>query len=149
VKVYATFVKQHEGYADQHLRGSRRGEGLLGLFPFLTFAKKEPTMAVPIVVSRTGVGSSRIVTPDTFQNPFNIGIGCVVNGTVNYTVEHTFDDILNPSFTPAGATWFPNTGLSGETANADGNYAFAVRGIRVTVASGSGTVTMTVIQSSY
>lgn len=102
-----------------------------------------------VTVGTNGVGSSRIVAPDAFQNPFNIGIGCVASGTVNYTVEHTFSDVMAMDFTSASTTWFPNSGLTGETANADGNYAFAVRGIRVSVASGTGTVTMTLIQSSY
>lgn len=100
----------------------------------------------PTSVSVTGVGTSSVVVPDYLSSPTNVGVGCVVSGTATYTVEHTFDDVFSSSFNPATATWIANTGLTGKTANADGNYAFPVRGIRLNIASGTGTVTMTVVQ---
>jgi hypothetical protein len=74
-----------------------------------------------------------------------VGVGCILSGTATYTVEHTFDDVFSPTFNPATASWLPNTGLTSQTASKDGNYAFPVRGIRLNIASGTGTVTMTVI----
>ena len=101
----------------------------------------------PVTVSQTGAGSSAVVIPDYMLNPFNIGVAVKVTGTVTYTVEHTFDDVLSPTFTPASATWFPHTTLAAQTASAVSNYAFAVRGIRVTVTAGSGTAALTLVQS--
>lgn len=100
----------------------------------------------PITVSVTGVGSSVVVPLDYRVSPTNVAIGCVVSGTATYTVEHTFDDVFSPSFVPASATWLPNSGLTAKTASTDGNYVLPPRGVRVTIASGTGTVTMTVIQ---
>lgn len=100
----------------------------------------------PTTVSVTGTGTSSVVVPDYLSSPFNVGVGCKVSGSATYSVEHTFDDVFSPTFDPATATWIANTGLTGKTANADGNYAFPVRGIRLNIASGSGTVTMTVVQ---
>lgn len=97
-----------------------------------------------VKVGTNGVGSSLIVTPDTLVNPFQIGIGCVVTGTINYTVQHSFDD---PQ-TLSAITWFDNTGLSAKTANSDGNYAFAVRAIRTKVNSGTGSVATYIVQST-
>ena len=101
----------------------------------------------PVTVSQTGVGSSTVVVPDYMLNPFNIGVAVKVTGTVTYTVEHTFDDVFAPTFSPASATWFAHTTLASLSANAVGNYAFAVRAIRVTVTAGSGTASLTLVQS--
>jgi hypothetical protein len=98
----------------------------------------------PVVVSKTGTGSSSVVPLDHYQSPFNVGFGVVVSGTVNYTVQHTFDDIFDASVTPV---WFSHPTIASLAVNADGNYAFPVRALKVLVNSGSGTATMTVIQA--
>lgn len=98
----------------------------------------------PIVVSKTGTGSSSIVPLDHYQSPFNVGVGVVVSGTVNYTIQHTFDDVQNAAVTP---TWFSHPTLASLTANADGNYAFPVTAIKVLVNSGSGSATATIVQA--
>lgn len=94
------------------------------------------------VVSKTGVGSSDALVMNTNISPFNVGFGVIVTGTVNYTVQHTFDD-------PAVgfSTWFSHPTIASQAANADGNYAFPVTGIKVLVNSGSGTATLKVIQA--
>lgn len=93
-------------------------------------------------VSKTGVGSSSALVMNTNISPFNVGFGVTVTGTVNYTVQHTFDD-------PAVgfSTWFSHPTVASQTANADGNYAFPVTGIKVLVNSGSGTATLNLIQA--
>lgn len=93
-------------------------------------------------VSKTGTGSSNALVMNTNVSPFNVGFGVVVSGTVDYTVQHTFDD-PGVGFT----TWFSHPTVAGETANADGNYAFPVTGVKVLVNSGTGTVTMNLVQS--
>ena len=72
----------------------------------------------PIVITKTGAGSSSVAPLDTYRNPFNVGIGVVVSGTVNYTIQHTFDDVFNPSVTPV---WFSHPTLASLSANSDGN----------------------------
>lgn len=93
-------------------------------------------------VSKTGVGSSEAIVTNTNTSPFNVGFGVVVSGTVNYTVQHTFDD-PGVGFT----TWFSHPTVAAATANQDGNYAFPVTGIKVLVNSGTGSATMNLIQS--
>ena len=102
----------------------------------------------PISVTVTGVNNSAPIPMDYTLPNFSVGIGCVISGTVTYTVEHTFDDIWSPTFNAATATWFPNTGLTAKSANTDGNYAFPVRAIRLRISAGTGSVTMHVIQST-
>jgi len=102
----------------------------------------------PISVTVSDIGVSAPIPMDYTLPGFSVGIGCKISATATYTVQHTFDDIWSSSFNPATATWHPNTGLSAKTANADGNYAFPVRAIRLNVAASTGTVTMDVIQST-
>lgn len=98
----------------------------------------------PTTVTVAAVGISPVIVPDYHLNPFNIGLGVKVTGTINYTVEHTFDDVYDSTVTPV---WFPNASLTAQTANKDGNYAYAVRGIRLNNASGTGSATLTVVQA--
>ena len=91
----------------------------------------------PQTQSQAGVGSSGGIVTDHYISPFNIGFGVVVSGTVNYTVQHTFD----------GTNWFNHPDVVGQASNADGNYAFPVLLIRLTVNSGTGTATLTAIQA--
>lgn len=94
------------------------------------------------IVSRTGTGSTAPLVMNTNTNPFNVGFGVVVSGVVTYTVQHTFDD-------PAVgfSTWFPHPTIAAQIANADGNYAFPVTGIRLTVTAGAGTATLKLVQA--
>jgi hypothetical protein len=63
---------------------------------------------------------------------------------VNYTIQHTFDDVQDAAITPV---FFSQPALLALSANADGNYAFPVRGIKILVNSGAGTATATIIQA--
>lgn len=75
---------------------------------------------------------------------FGIGIGVTMTGTLTYSVEHTFDDIQDPTVTPIA---FSHSTIAGKTVNADGNYAFPVRAVRLNVtAYTSGSATMTLLQ---
>lgn len=98
-------------------------------------------------LSQTGTGQTNVYVPDVNKNPFNIGLGVTVSGTVTYTVQHTFDDVFASGFDPSSATWFDHPTLAADTANADGNYAYPVTGIRVSVTAGTGTATLTIIQA--
>ena len=97
-----------------------------------------------IAISKTGTGQSSVAPLDPYQNPFQIGIGVATSGTVTATVQHTFDDVFDSSVTP---TWFNHPTLVSLTANADGNYAFPIRAIRLDVTAGTGTATATIIQA--
>ena len=96
-------------------------------------------------VSVTGTGSSAVVAVDFFRNPFNIGLGVVVTGTVSFTVEYTFSDPSDADFDASTATWF-STGLTG-IANAAQAFTVPCRAIRVTNGSGTGTSLLYVQQA--
>ena len=94
------------------------------------------------IVLQTGTGSTTPFVMNTNISPFNVGFGVTVTGTVTYTVQHTFDDPA-VGFT----TWFPHPTVAALAANADGNYAFPVTGVRLTVNSGGGTAKLNLIQA--
>ncbi len=102
---------------------------------------------IPMIRAQTGSGNSTPAVFSIFENPFNVAIACVVSGTVNYTVQHTFDDIINLG--AAGCTWFAhdNADLVAATTNQNDNYFLPCTASRVVVNSGSGTVTVTYIQA--
>lgn len=93
-------------------------------------------------VSKTGTGSSSALVMNTNISPFNVGFGVTVSGNVTYSVQHTFDD-PGVGFT----TWYSHPTIAAKTDAQDGNYAFPVTGIKLLVASGNGTATISVVQA--
>jgi hypothetical protein len=104
-----------------------------------------------VTVGTNGIASTPWVRLDEWANA-QVGIQCNVSGTVNYTVQSTDDDPnsnTNP-VAPSAVTWINTNDTNG--VNATGaiqtNYVFAPTFVRVLLNSGTGTVTMTVIQYS-
>lgn len=94
------------------------------------------------IVSKTGTGSSDAIVVDTNISPVNIGFAVVVTGTVNYSVQVTYDDPA-VGFT----TWFDDATITSKTGNEDSSISFPITGIKVLVNSGTGTATMNVVQA--
>jgi hypothetical protein len=94
------------------------------------------------IVSQTGSGSTSAIVMNTNTTPFNVGFGVTVEDTVNYTVQHSFDDPA-VGFT----TWFDHPTIYSKSTNQDGNYAFPVTAVRLTVNSGGGTATLNLVQA--
>jgi hypothetical protein len=107
-------------------------------------------MARPVRVTLGAVAVSAPIPLNNYTSPFSVGVGCDISagGSLTYTVEHTFDDVFAANFVPASATWYPNSGLTSQTTDKDGNYSAPVTAVRLNVTAWiSGTVTMTVIQA--
>lgn len=104
-------------------------------------------MPVTAIVSAKGTGASAWIPLTLHETPFNASFGVVVQGgTVNYRVEHTFDDIFDPD---VSAVAFTHEDVSANSGSADGNYAFPVRAVRlnVTVASANASIRAIFLQS--
>jgi len=99
----------------------------------------------PQVITKSSTGTSAWIPMDYKQSPFNVGLGAVVNGTITFDIEHTFDDVFDPAVTPVA---FKHSTLVSKTANADGNYAFPVRAIRINNTAGTGGTTLTILQGN-
>lgn len=92
--------------------------------------------------SRTGVGSTDVIVINTNVTPVNIGFAVIVTGTVNYSVQFTYDD-PGVGFT----TFFDDATITSKTGNEDGSINFPITGLKTLVNSGTGTVTMNVVQA--
>ena len=104
-----------------------------------------------LTVGTSGVASSRWIRLDEWS-PHQTGLQIVVNGTVNYTVQQCFQDANNPqlNLAPYQMTWASasDAGVVAQTANAVSWSTFAPPWLKVTLNSGTGSVTMTVTQYS-
>lgn len=93
----------------------------------------------------TGVANSAAVPMDHRAQFFNVGIECVVSATAAYNVQYTMDDI----YSSVSPTWFTlPTPFTAATGNAIGNLTVPCSAIRLNVTASTGTVTMTLLQSS-
>ena len=102
----------------------------------------------PTTTTVTGVGVGTPIIPDHYQSPSTMALGCTIDsGTATYSVQHTYDDPFVSGF-PSAARWFQHPVLNAQTTNADSNYAYPPRALRlnVTISSG-GTVTLVVNQA--
>lgn len=98
-----------------------------------------------IVFSTTGNGAQGALPVDHRAQVFNVGISVVISATATVTVQYTLDDIYNKSITP---TWFTVTGFNAVTTNTAGNLTIPASAIQLVTASNTGTVTLTLLQSS-
>lgn len=98
----------------------------------------------PKTIQVTGVGTSAWFPVDWYKLPVNISLHATVTGTITSTIEYTISDIYDPAVTPIA---FPVTGMSGITANTPGNVAFPIRAVRINNTAGTGTTSLTIMQS--
>lgn len=114
--------------------------------------------ATTVIVGTNTVADSPWLRFDDFAANTQVSIQCTVSGTVNYTVSQTLEDpnfvtntVMPNTFmwTPATVTWLnhPDAALVGATATKQGNYGYAPLFARVTLNSGTGTVTSTFRQA--
>lgn len=108
-------------------------------------------LAGNITIGTSGVAGSPWVRFDDWA-PGGTAIQCTASGTVNYTVQSTLDnpnDATN-SVAPSAVTWVASsdTAVVGATSTQQSNFLFAPSYARVLLNSGSGSVTMNVLQGS-
>lgn len=118
-------------------------------YHFVTSISVNQATTAAVTVGTNGVANTTWVYTDPYADA-QIGFQCTVSGTVNYTVQSTFDDPDSPTnpVAPALVTWITtnDTNMVGATTSLQSNFLFAPTYIRVLLNSGSGSVTMTVVQ---
>lgn len=105
--------------------------------------------AAALTVGTNGVAASPWISLDHWAAP-QVGLQCVVSGTVNYTVQQTLDN-PNSSMAPVAAasvTWFNSSDANAvnATGNIQTNYAYAPTFVRILLNSGTGSVIGKVVQ---
>lgn len=103
-----------------------------------------------IKAGTNGVGATPWISTNYQVAPFELAIGCVVTGTVNYTIQFTYDDYWSV---------VPNTGqgtepvafsdliLASQTATGETSRNIPVTGWRLLINSGDGAVAVKAVQS--
>jgi len=104
--------------------------------------------AAAIIAGTDGVGATPWQIVNWHISPINIGIAVIVTGTVNYTVQYTYDDPSGtyPNPTSTFPTAFDHPILNAQTATADSSISLPVAAIRLTNNSGTGTAQMVFVQ---
>lgn len=103
-----------------------------------------------VFAGTNGVGSSPWLTLNWHATSvMNVGIGLeLVSGSVNYTVQHTYDDpnnLLQGLLFPFA---FNHPVINGASASTDGSYTTPIAATRVLINSGTGVLRWRVLQSS-
>lgn len=100
----------------------------------------------PVRQTVSGAGVGGVIPLDIYLKPFNVTLACDLSAgaTASYTVQYTLDDVFASEFNPATATWFNHPDLTNQTADAVATLISPVTGIRVNVASNTGSLAFTV-----
>ena len=107
--------------------------------------------ASTLTVGTSAVSATPWVRLDEWS--FNgIGLQCDAFGTVNYTVQSTYDDPNSPTSPvgPSSVDWVnsADTAAVGATGGIQTSFTYVPTYVRVLLNSGTGTVTTTIVQSS-
>jgi len=104
--------------------------------------------ASTVTAGTTTVGSSDVMVVDTFANPTGLAAALAFNGTANAQIDVSNDD-LAPSYdvTNNPPTWFQAQGFNGVSSNTAGQIQGPITLLRLTINSGTGTVTAKVNQA--
>ncbi len=99
--------------------------------------------ATSLSIGVGGIGTGNWVLANQYADPFAIGLGVSVTGTVNYTAEYTYDNVQ----TNTSPTTFPIAALSGKTATLDSSLTAPVAAYRIKSNSGTGSFVFTAQQA--
>lgn len=120
-------------------------------FKTVTSIATSAAVATTVTIGTNTLARSPWVRLDpAYASMAQVGIQCVVTGTVSYDVESTYDDpnsTTNP-VGPSSVTWFnsPDTNVVAATTSQQSRYDVAPAFVSVYLNSGSGTVTATFTQ---
>ncbi len=112
-------------------------------------------MPIHVVATVAATGATDWIPMNLFPQPFNVGFGVTVVApgvsaavTTDYSVQHTFVDVLAGGSAGAGEI-FDHSEVSGQSGSKDGNYAFPVQAIRMNVSAlaTGGSVVFRIIQA--
>ena len=105
----------------------------------------DASFASDVEVGTTGVGASQTVPLDQYLTPFNVSLSVVITGTVDVTVEFTFDDVFGDF--PGPHSWVPHPDLTNISADADATFISPVSACRLLTNSGDGEAVLRIIQA--
>ncbi len=99
-----------------------------------------------IQIGTNTVGASDWRNLNLGVSPFNVGLAVIISGTVNFTVNYTYEDPNAPVGVAPVA--FAITALSAKAANTDGGLLNTpVAAVQLVINSGTGTATLVIDQA--
>ncbi len=114
-------------------------------FSTVTQIAADAAVGTDVEVGTNGIGASQTVPLDQYLTPFNVSLGIVITGTVDVTVEYTFDDIFGDA--PGPFSWTDHPDLTNVTADEDGTFISPVSACRLLTNSGDGTAVLRILQA--
>ena len=103
-----------------------------------------------MTVGTSGRGASAWVPIDPYQVPVNVGFATEVgSGTLDWTLQYTFDNVWDKSLLPSAVTLFADSAFTAKTTSLNGNFVAPCTAIRLQVNSGTDPITLNVIQAGY
>ncbi len=114
-------------------------------FSTVTQIAADSAFASDIEVGTNNIGASQTVPLDQYLTPFNASLSVVITGTVDVTVEFTFDDVFGDF--PGPHSWIPHPDLTNITADADATFISPVSACRLLTNSGDGEAVLRIIQA--
>ena len=93
------------------------------------------------------VGNSAVYIVDKFINPAVISVACVVTGSINFSVQNSYDDLAASGYDLVNGgtvTWFSQANLTSQAANTSTVINGPITMLRVLQNSGTGSVSVTV-----
>mgnify|MGYP000161406529 CR=1 FL=1 len=104
-------------------------------------------MSAPVTMRTSGVSTSNVVPLNVHGTyPFNVSVNAVVTGTVVFSLQFTSDNVQAAAYTPAGGTWQDHPMMSGSAITGIVEFTAPVTAIRLSQASGAGSVAAVAIQ---
>jgi hypothetical protein len=114
-------------------------------FSTVTQIAADSAFATNIEVGTNNVGASQTVPLDQYLTPFNASLSVAITGTVDVTVEFTFDDVFGDF--PGPHSWIAHPDLTNITADADATFISPVSACRLLTNSGDGEAVLRIIQA--
>lgn len=117
---------------------------------FVTVTKITAASSITVATAGTnGVGSSPWWTTNFYSNnDVNIGLDVeIVTGSVNYSIQHTYDDPNNLFDSITYPEAFNHPVLNQQNASLDGSYTTPIAAARVLINSGTGQLRVRFLQS--
>jgi hypothetical protein len=111
----------------------------------ITSIAASAAVANAVTVDTLGTGSSTELVTDKYIAPFSVSINVNVTGTLNYTVQYTFDDVFAK---PGGPfNWTAVAALTAQTTTQNSSLSQPVSALRLVTNSGAGTGQIEIIQA--
>ena len=114
-------------------------------FSTVTQIAADSSFGTDVEVGTNGVGASQTVPLDQYLNPFEVSLYVDITGTVDVTVQYTFDDVFGDF--PGPHTWVDHPDMTNLTANGEGTFISPVAACRLLTNSGDGEAVLRIAQA--